>query len=147
MRLCIEAVGGAKIEKVYTLLEQHELAPRMSYDISIGDLHAGDCCHIPVLIWLPKLHEAPPPQCDPCPTSSVSPSSATAACSAASAASPSVEVVRFSLSYVDAVKIDTKSCEACAVICRPMVRKLPRTDPLPSAQTHARHASSARLMT
>ena len=30
------------------------------------------------------------------------------------AAVPSVEAVRFSLHYVDAVKIDTKSCELCA---------------------------------
>ena len=97
MRLCVEALGGAKIEKVYTLLDHHELAPCISYEVSVGDLHAGESIHVPVLLWLPAL----------------------------AAAVPSVEAVRFSLHYVDAVKIDTKSCELCASIARPAVRALP----------------------
>ena len=91
MRLCIEALGGAKVEKVYTLLDHHELAPCISYEVSIGDLHAGDECHVPVLIWLPALE----------------------------AELPMMDVVRFSLQYVDAIKIDTKSCEVCAGVARP----------------------------
>jgi len=91
MRLCIEALGGAKVEKVYTLLDHLELAPCISYEVSIGDLHAGDECHVPVLIWLPAL----------------------------AADLPMMDVVRFSLQYVDAVKIDTKSCEVCAGVARP----------------------------
>lgn len=97
MRLCIEALGGAKIEKVYTLLDHHELAPCISYEISIGDLHTGDACHVPVLVWLPAL----------------------------ASELPMMDVVRFSLQYVDAVKIDTKSCELCAGVARPAVRPLP----------------------
>ena len=38
MKLCVEAVGGAKIEKLYTLLDHHELAPRSSYEVCVGDL-------------------------------------------------------------------------------------------------------------
>ena len=91
MRLCIEALGGAKVEKVYTLLDHHELAPCISYEVSIGDLHAGDAIHVPVLIWLPAL----------------------------SGATSAMETVRFSLQYVDAVKIDTKSTELTASVARP----------------------------
>ena len=91
-RLCIEALAGAKVEKVYTLHEHHELSSCMSYEVCIGDLHACDTCHVPVLIWLPAL----------------------------SSAVPFMEVVRFSLRYVDAVKIDTKMCELCATMRRPM---------------------------
>ena len=94
MRLCIEALGGAKVDKVYTLLDHHELAPGTSYEVSVGDLHVGDACHVPVLLWLPALANA----------------------------TPATDVLRFSLHYVDAVKIDTKSCELCASIARPTVR-------------------------
>ena len=55
MRLCIEAVGGARVDKLYTLLDCKELAPRSSYEVAIGDLHSGDICHVPVLVWLPAL--------------------------------------------------------------------------------------------
>ena len=104
MRLCIEALGGAKVEKVYTLLDHHELATGTSYEVSVGDLHVGDACHVPVLIWLPAL----------------------------AAATQAMDVVRFSLHYVDAVKIDTKSCELCATIARPTVSATCRA-PLPSS--------------
>ena len=56
--VAIEALGGSKVEKVYTLLDHHELAPSISYEVSIGDVHAGDSCHVPVLIWLPPLAAA-----------------------------------------------------------------------------------------
>ncbi|KAL1496276.1 hypothetical protein AB1Y20_016239 [Prymnesium parvum] len=101
MRLSIESVGNCKIEKLYTLLDHHELSPRFSYEVAIGDLHAGDVCHVPVLVWLPKLQE---------PTATM-------------------ETVKFSLSYVDAVKIDTRSCEACASISRPAVESPRAADP------------------
>ena len=94
MRLCIEALNGAKVEKVFTLLDHHELAPCISYEVCVGDLHAGDSCHVPVLVWLPAL----------------------------SAAMPHMEAVRFSLQYVDAVKIETKTAELTAGVARPMVR-------------------------
>ena len=55
MRLCMEAPGGARIERVYTLLENHEIAPHVSHEVCIGDLHAGDTCLVPVLLWLPAL--------------------------------------------------------------------------------------------
>lgn len=93
IRLSVEAICGAKIEKVYTLYEYHELSHRMNYEVSIGDLHAGDVCHVPVLIWLPRLH----------------------------APISKMEVIRFSLTYVDAVKIETRSCDVCASISRPAV--------------------------
>ena len=83
MRLCVEALGGAKIEKVYTLLDHHELAPCISYEVCVGDLHAGDSCHVPVLVWLPAL----------------------------AASMPVMDSVRFSLQYVDAVKIENKSIQ------------------------------------
>lgn len=101
MRLCIEALGGAKVEKVYTLLDHHELAPCISYEVCIGDLHAGDAVHVPVLIWLPAL----------------------------SGATPVMEAVRFSLQYVDAVKIDTKTAELTASVSRPAVRSEPTAPP------------------
>jgi hypothetical protein len=91
MRLCIEALGGAKIERVFTLLDQHEVAPCLSYELAIGDMHAGDTCHVPVLIWLPAL----------------------------ASALPSMDAVRFSFQYVDALKIDTRACELCGAIGRP----------------------------
>jgi hypothetical protein len=107
MRLCIEALGGAKVEKVYTLLDHHELAPCISYEVCIGDLHAGDAVHVPVLIWLPAL----------------------------SGATPVMEAVRFSLQYVDAVKIDTKTAELTASVSRPAVRSEPTAPPpLPLAR-------------
>ena len=90
MKLCVEAVGGAKIEKLYTLLDHHELAPRSSYEVCIGDLHAGDSCHLPILVRLPAL----------------------------SSPASYMDVVRFSLTYVDALKIDTKTCDVCAGIAR-----------------------------
>ena len=90
MKLCVEAVGGAKIEKLYTLLDHHELAPRSSYEVCVGDLHAGDACHLPILVRLPTL----------------------------SAPASYMDAVRFSLTYVDALKIDTKSCDGCASISR-----------------------------
>ena len=90
MKLCVEAVGGAKIEKLYTLLDHHELAPRSSYEVCVGDLHAGEACHLPVLVRLPTLS---------------TPASYT-------------DAVRFSLTYVDALKIDLKSCDGCAGISR-----------------------------
>ena len=93
MRLCMEAVGSARIEKVYTLHDHHEITPRISYEVSIGDLHAGDVCHVPILVWLPKLHVP----------------------------AAHIEIVRFTLFYVDALKIDTKSCNICASISRPAV--------------------------
>ena len=99
MKLCVEAVGGAKIEKLYTLLDHHELAPRSSYEVCIGDLHAGDACHLPILVRLPAL---------------ASPTSYT-------------DVVRFSLTYVDALKIDTKTTDICAGIARVSTALLPRT--------------------
>ena len=74
-RLSVEALGGARIEKGYTLRDLHELAPRTSYEVCVGDLHAGDECHVPVLVSLPAL--AVPVPC--------------------------VQVVRFSLTYVDAL--------------------------------------------
>ena len=98
MRLSVEALGGARIEKVYTLLDLHELAPRTSYEVCVGDLHAGDECHVPVLVSLPAL--AVPVPC--------------------------VQVVRFSLTYVDALRIDTKSTELCTTIVRAAVRARPR---------------------
>ena len=126
MRLCIEALGGAKVEKVYTLLEHHELAPCISYEVSIGDLHVGDACHVPVLLWMPAL----------------------------AAAAPVTDVVRFSLHYVDAVKIDTKSCELSATIARPVVSALPthcphdrpRCVPLLPRPPHARKFRSFSFM-
>jgi len=90
MKLCVEAVGGAKIEKLYTLLDHHELAPRSSYEVCVGDLHAGDACHLPILVRLPTL----------------------------SAPASYMDAVRFSLTYVDALKIDTKTCDGCAGISR-----------------------------
>jgi len=76
---------------LYTLLDHHELAPCISYEVSMGDLHAGDECHVPVLIWLPAL----------------------------AADLPMMDVVRFSMQYVDAVKIDNKSIELCCGVARP----------------------------
>ena len=90
MKLCVEAVGGAKIEKLYTLLDHHELAPRSSYEVCVGDLHAGDACHLPILVRLPTL----------------------------SAPASYMDAVRFSLTYVDALKIDMKTCDGCAGISR-----------------------------
>ena len=107
MRLCIEALAGSKVEKVYTLLDHHELTPRLSYEVSIGDLHAGDLCHVPVLIWLPR----------------------------AATESPDLEVVRFSLTYVDAIKIETKSCEVCATISRVLVSRRGETPRCPHPAT------------
>ena len=105
MRLCVEALGSAKIEKVYTLHDHHELTPRVSYEVSVGDLHAGDVCHIPVLVWLPQLHVP----------------------------AAHMEVVRFTLIYMDAMKIDTKSCDVCATISRPAVP--PRSPAPPPVST------------
>ena len=99
MRLCIEAMGGAKVEHVYTLLEHHELAPSTSFEVNIGDLHAGDAVHVVALVWVPPVEE-------PVPLS---------------------DAVRFSLQYIDAVKIETKSCELCATLARPPVRAHHRT--------------------
>ena len=90
MKLCVEAVGGAKIEKLYTLLDHHELAPRSSYEVCVGDLHAGDACHLPILVTVPAL----------------------------STPASYMDAVRFSLTYVDALKIDTKTCDGCAGISR-----------------------------
>jgi hypothetical protein len=118
-QLCIEAVGGAKIERVYTLLEQRELSPCISYEVTVGDLHAGDSCHVPVLVWLPAL-------------------SAPAATSA---------VVKFSLTYVDAVKIDSKTCELTAGIARPSATDSspppPSTPRAPVAMERERHRVEA----
>jgi hypothetical protein len=102
MKLCVEAVGGAKIEKLYTLLDHHELAPRSSYEVCIGDLHAGDSCHLPILVRLPAL----------------------------SSPASYMDVVRFSLTYVDALKIDTKTCDVCAGIARAEISPKPQALPL-----------------
>jgi hypothetical protein len=90
MRLVIEAQCGARIDKLYTLLENHEITPRTSYEIQVGDLHSGDACHIPLRVWLPPL----------------------------TSPTPFMDVIRISLTYVDALKIDTKSCEMCAGVAR-----------------------------
>ena len=116
MRLSVEALGGARIEKVYTLLDLHELAPRTSYEVCVGDLHAGDECHVPVLVSLPAL--AVPVPC--------------------------VQVVRFSLTYVDALRIDTKSTELCTTIVRAAARARPRRRPLPPPLAHLAHPSRPR---
>ena len=103
MRLTVEAVGGAKVDKLYTLLDHHELAPRMSYEVCIGDLHAGDACHVPVLVWLPAAAEP----------------------------ASYAEAVRFSLIYEDALKIDTKACDMGAGVARGTVRRPPAAPPPP----------------
>lgn len=118
MRLSVEALGGARIEKVYTLLDLHELAPRTSYEVCVGDLHAGDECHVPVLVSLPAL--AVPVPC--------------------------VQVVRFSLTYVDALRIDTKSTELCTTIVRAAVRaRAPGVCPLPLSPRPPRSPISPSL--
>ena len=63
-----------------------------------------DECHVPVLVSLPAL--AVPVPC--------------------------VQVVRFLLTYVDALRIDTKSTELCTTIVQPRCARAPRRRPLPS---------------
>ena len=57
----------------------------------------GDTCHVPVLVWLPAL----------------------------ASPLPATDAVRFSLQYVDALKIDHKTVEVCGVVSRPGVRARP----------------------
>jgi len=92
VRLCVEAVGDAVVEKLYTLLEHKEVAPHACFEVMVGDLYTGDSLHIPVRVALPALGAAP----------------------------VSNTVLRFSLAYIDAATIDTKSCEVGVAIARPM---------------------------
>jgi len=105
-RLCIEAVGGAKVERLYTLLDHTEVSPRVSYEVSLDDLHAGDKCYILVRLTLPAL----------------------------GAPAPLEDVIRVSLAYVDAVSIDTKSCEAGVGIARPQVCSSAARTPQPEVE-------------
>ena len=89
--LRVEAIGGAKVERMQTLLDQVELAPCSAYEVNVGDLYAGETRHVLALIALPAL----------------------------AAPVPSHEVVRFSLSYVDALRIETDSVELTASVARP----------------------------
>ena len=100
VRLCVEAVGDAVVEKLYTLLEHKEVAPHACFEVMVGDLYTGDSLHIPVRVALPALGAAP----------------------------VSNTVLRFSLAYIDAATIDTKSCEVGVAIARPMVSHLSRSN-------------------
>lgn len=100
VRLCVEAAGGCSLEKLYTVLEHSEVSPRVSFEVALRDLHPGDIFHLPVRVSLPALDGA-------------------ATCA---------EVVRFSLAYVDAGTIDTKTCAIGASVARPQVRPLHSCD-------------------
>ena len=92
MRLRIEALGGTKIERVYTTFELLEMAHFTDYHVNLGNLYTGETCHIPVLLWLPPL----------------------------ASATHAMETVRFSLEYVDVDKFDAQACEICARLARPL---------------------------
>jgi hypothetical protein len=94
VRLCVEAVGGSSIEKLYTLLDHNEVSPRVSFEVALRDLHPGDVVHLPLRVSLPAL--SGPTTCG--------------------------EAVRFSLVYVDAATIEAKTCAIGVSIDRPQVR-------------------------
>jgi len=90
-KLRIEAAGPCKIDRIFTLHDQQEIAPGLAYDVSIGDLHAGDVCHVPVQVCVPAV------------------------------AAPLVDMdmLRFSLLYLDAVKIEAKAIDSSLRLARP----------------------------
>lgn len=93
IRLCVEAVGGCSIEKLYTLLDHNEVSPRVSFEVALQDLHPGDVFHLPVRVSVPVL----------------------------GGATTSGEAVRFSLAYVDAATIEAKTSAVGVSVARPQV--------------------------
>lgn len=110
-RLVVEPLGGSKLERLYTLLEQTETTSGAGHEVLLGDLHSGDACLIPILVQPPPL-DSPVAR---------------------------AELLRMRVDYVDSADLMGCSEEAVACIMRPQARHCPRSRAFARALLHYAH--------